>query len=135
MDYRPDVDGLLTLASERTVVEVMDRLEALLPRHGIRIFARINFSADAADEGLRLHPSELLIVGNPAAGTPLIVAHPSTAIDLPLKVLAWSSTGVGTRVSYNDPAYLQRRHGLSPVLLANIAGLGLLVAQAASSAR
>jgi uncharacterized protein (DUF302 family) len=127
-----DIDGLLTLASQRSVAEVMDRLEVLLPAHRILVFARINFSADAAAVGLSLHPTELLIVGNPTVGTPLMVASPSTAIDLPLKVLAWSGVGVGTRVSYNDPAYLQRRHGFSPGLVANIAGLGTLVARAAS---
>lgn len=132
MSDPPDVDGLITLASHRTVAEVMDRLAVLLPAHGIRIFARINFSADAAANGLSLDPTELLIVGNPTAGTPLIVARPSAAIDLPLKILAWSSVGVGTQVSYNDPGYLQRRHGFPPGLVANIAGLATLIARAAS---
>jgi uncharacterized protein (DUF302 family) len=127
-----EVDGLQTVVSHRTVADVLDRLEVLLSAQRIHIFARINFSADATANGLFLRPTELLIVGNPKAGTPLIVASPSSAIDLPLKVLAWTSDGHGTQISYNDPTYLQRRHGLSPTLVANIGGLGGLIERAAA---
>ncbi len=95
------------------------------------IFARINFSADARRAGLSLRPTELLILGSPKAGTPLMAATPSLAIDLPLKVLAWQDADDRVWVSYNAPEYLQRRHGFASELLKNIAGLGALVEAAA----
>jgi uncharacterized protein (DUF302 family) len=124
------VDGLVVLRSKRTVSDVMERLQALLQTRGIKIFAHINFSADASAEGIRLRPTEMLILGNPKAGTPLIEAAPSAAIDLPLKVLAWSDD-VGTAVAYNDPDYLRRRHGFPTELIQNIAGIAAIAAKVA----
>jgi uncharacterized protein (DUF302 family) len=95
------------------------------------VFAHLDFSADAAAEGMRLRPTQLLIVGNPRAGTPLMEAQPSVAIDLPLKILAWSEDGGSTMVAYNETEYLQRRHGFPAELEKNIAGVPALVAQAA----
>ncbi len=131
MSAQPAVDGLTTLPAPRGVTATLDRLEALAKERGLMIFARINFGADAARLGLSLRPTELLLLGSPKAGTPLMAATPSLAIDLPLKVLAWQATDDRVWVSYNTPEYLQRRHGLSAELLKNISGLGALVEAAA----
>lgn len=130
MGSEATVDGLKVLHSRLTVPQVMERLEELLKAHNIRVFSHLDFSADAAAEGIGLRATQMLIAGNPKSGTPLIEAQPSVAIDLPLKVLAWSENGQ-TRVAYNDPAYLQRRHGFPAALAKNIAGFGELVARAA----
>ena len=98
------------------------------------IFARINFAKDAAAAGLSMLPSELLILGNPASGTPLMVAAPSLALDLPLKVLAWQDNAGRSWVSYNAPDYLQQRHGFPAALLGNIAGLEKLLQAAITAA-
>jgi uncharacterized protein (DUF302 family) len=124
------VDGLIVIQSQRRVPEVMERLRELMKSRGIKVFAHLDFSADAAAEGIRLRPTQMLLAGNPKAGTPLMEAEPSVAIDLPLKALAWSEGGK-TAVAYNDPDYLRRRHGLPPELVNNIAGFGVLVALAA----
>jgi uncharacterized protein (DUF302 family) len=131
MSAQPTVDGLTTLPAPRGVTATFDRLEALAKERGLMIFARINFSADAGRVGLSLRPTELLLLGSPKAGTPLMAASPTLAIDLPLKVLAWQATDGRVWVSYNTPEYLQRRHGLSSELLKNISGLGALVEAAA----
>jgi uncharacterized protein (DUF302 family) len=125
------VDGMMRVHTGRTVPDVMQRLQDLLKSRGIRVFAHLDFSADARADGMRLRPTQLLIVGNPKAGTPLIEAQPSVAIDLPLKILAWSDEGESTTVAYNDPAYLRRRHGFPEELDKNIAGLAALVKAAA----
>jgi uncharacterized protein (DUF302 family) len=125
------VEGMMVLRTQRTVPEVMERLQELMKARGIKVFAHLDFSADAAAEGVRLRPTQLLIVGNPKAGTPLIEAQPSVAIDLPLKVLAWSEDGQPTTVAYNDPEYLRRRHGFPAELVKNISALGALIAKSA----
>ena len=94
---------------------------------GMTVFARINFSKDAAAVGLALRPTQLLILGSPASGTPLMAAAPSVALDLPLKVLAWQDDSNRCWVSFNAPEYLQQRHGFPEGLMANIAGLQKLV--------
>jgi len=124
------VDGLKVVRSRHTVPQVMERLQALMNARGIRVFAHLDFSADAAAEGIQLRPTQMLIVGNPKAGTPLIEAAPTVAIDLPLKVLAWSQDGE-TAVAFNDPEYLRRRHGFPVELVKNIAAIGALVGLAA----
>ena len=91
------------------------------------IFARVNFGRDAEKAGLKMHPSQLLILGNPKGGTPLMVAAPRTALDLPLKVLAWADETGQCWVSCNTPEYLQQRHGFPSALIANIAPLSALV--------
>jgi uncharacterized protein (DUF302 family) len=125
-----NVDGLSVLRSRYTVSQLMDRLRESMKAHGIKVFAHLDFSADASAEGLALRPTQMLIAGNPKAGTPLIEAKPSVAIDLPLKVLAWTEAGQ-TFVAYNDPEYLRRRHAFPESLGKNISGLGTLVARAA----
>jgi uncharacterized protein (DUF302 family) len=128
--HRP-VEGMMVVHTQRTVPDVMARLQELMKARGIRVFAHLDFSADAAADGTGLRPTQILIVGNPKAGTPLIEAQPSVAIDLPLKILAWSEDGQSTTLAYNDPEYLQRRHGFPAELVKNISGLGALIAKAA----
>jgi uncharacterized protein (DUF302 family) len=125
------IEGMMVLHTRRTVPDVMERLQELMKARGIKVFAHLDFGADAAGEGMRLRPTQLLIVGNPKAGTPLIEAQPSIAIDLPLKVLVWSEDGQSSTVAYNDPEYLRRRHGFPAELVKNISGLGALIAKAA----
>jgi len=119
--------GIQTVASSRGVDATLDRLESMAKSKGMTVFARINFSKDAAAVGLKLQPTQLLILGNPAGGTPLMVAAPKLALDLPLKVLAWQDESNRCWVSFNTPEYLQQRHGLPAALMANIAGLSKLV--------
>jgi uncharacterized protein (DUF302 family) len=120
-------NGIKIVAAASGVDEFMDRLESLAKKRGLTVFARINFAKDAAAVGLTLQPMQLLILGSPLAGTPLMVAVPGTALDLPLKVLAWQDTTNRCWVSYNTAEYLQQRHGFPGTLMANIAGLEKLV--------
>jgi len=119
--------GIKIVAAASGVDETMDRLESLAKKRGLTVFARINFAKGAAAVGLTMQPTQLLILGSPLAGTPLMVAVPGTALDLPLKVLAWQDTANRCWVSYNTAEYLQQRHGFPGALMANIAGLEKLV--------
>jgi uncharacterized protein (DUF302 family) len=125
--------GIKVVAASGGVDETMDRLESLAKQRGLTVFARINFAKDAAAAGLTMQPTQLLILGSPAAGTPLMVAVPGTALDLPLKVLAWQDAAKRCWVCFNTPEYLQQRHGFPAALLANIAGLEKLVRAAIAS--
>jgi len=128
-------NGIKVLAASSGVDATLDRLESLAKQRGLTVFARINFAKDAAAAGLSMPPTQLLILGSPAAGTPLMVAAPGTALDLPLKVLAWQDPANRCWVSFNTPEYLQRRHGFPAALTANIAGLEKLVLAAIASAQ
>ena len=123
--------GLAHVRTARPVAEALRRVEELATARGLTIFARIDFAADADRAGLRLPPTALLVLGNPRAGTPLMQAVPTSAIDLPLKVLAWQDADGQAWLSYNTPEYLRARHGLPESLVANIAGLARLVEAAA----
>jgi len=125
--------GIRVLAASSGVDETLDRLESLAKKRGLTVFARIDFARDAAAAGLKLAPTQLLILGNPAGGTPLMMATPGAALDLPLKVLAWDDGSGRCWVSFNTPEYLRQRHGFPAALIANIAGLEKLV-QAAITA-
>jgi uncharacterized protein (DUF302 family) len=127
------IDGLHIIETSRSVANAMDRLQTLAAARGLMVFARINFSADAARSGLALSATELMMLGSPKAGTPLIAAAPTVAIDLPLRVLAWSDAAGITHLAYNEPDYLQKRHGFAPALTTNIAGLAALVVEAAQA--
>lgn len=105
-------NGLITIESDFGPKETMDRLEADIKADGMRVFARINHAALAAETGQTLHPTELLIFGNPRAGTPLMRANQTMGIDLPLKVLVWQDETGKTWVTHNEPSWLARRHGL-----------------------
>jgi uncharacterized protein (DUF302 family) len=105
-------DGLITIASNHSVKDTIDRVEAALAAKGIAVFARIDHAAGAASAGMSLRPTELLIFGNPRAGTPLMQARQIVGIDLPLKLLAWEDAAGKVWLSYNDPRWLARRHAL-----------------------
>ena len=124
-------DGIVNVSSNYSVSETINRLESLVKSKQLTVFARIDFSGDAARAGLSMPPTQMLIFGNPKTGTPLMLAAPSVAIDLPLKTLAWQDGGGRVWLSYNAPEYLKRRHGLPETLLSNIAGIKALVDQAA----
>ena len=104
-------EGMLSVASPHDVATTMDRLEAALAEKGMTVFARIDHAAGAERAGLALEPTEVLVFGNPRVGTPLMGCSPSIAIDLPQKMLAWRTADGGTRLAWNDPAYLAERHG------------------------
>src|SRR6202040_3788403 len=109
------------------------RLETIVQSKGIAILARIDHSGDAAKAGLEMHPTKLLIFGNAKAGTPLMIASPTVAIDLPLKALVWEDADGKVWLSYNSPAYLQQRHGFPVDLEKNIAAIEPLLAQAVAN--
>jgi uncharacterized protein (DUF302 family) len=104
--------GVTNLVCKRSVIETADQLEALLKTKGMKIFARLDQAAEARAAGLTMRPMVLLLFGNPQAGTPLMIEHPSLAIDLPLKALVWESADGKILLSYNSPEFLQQRHGL-----------------------
>ena len=135
MSVNTSDQGIKIMAASSGIDETMDRLETLAKKRGLTVFARINFAKDAAAAGLTMQPTQLLILGSPAAGTPLMVAAPGTALDLPLKVLAWQDAANRCWVSFNTAEYLQQRHGFPTALIANIAGLEKLVQAAIASAQ
>jgi len=107
-------EGLVIVASSRGPRETMDRLAAAVAAQGMAIATRIDHAAAAESVGLALRPTEVLVFGNPRAGTPLMQAAPSLAIDLPLKALVWQDEAGATWLAHPDPAWLARRHGLDP---------------------
>jgi uncharacterized protein (DUF302 family) len=106
------------------------RLQSILKEKNITVFALIDHSGEAEKAGLKMRPTQLLIFGNPKGGTPLMVAAPRLAIDLPLKALAWQDEQGQVWLSHNSPEYLQQRHGFSSELMKNIAVVGALVQKA-----
>ena len=129
MTQLPD-NGMIHLSSPRTVMETLARLETIVQAKGLTILARIDHSGDAAKAGLEMHPTKLLIFGNAKSGTPLMIATPSVAIDLPLKALVWQDDEGKVWLSYNSPTYLKERHGIPENLLQNIAGIGPICSEA-----
>jgi uncharacterized protein (DUF302 family) len=121
--------GIVDKASNHTVDQTVDRVKNILQSKGVMLFAVIDHSGEAEKVGMKMRPTKLLIFGNPKAGTPLMLAAPSIAIDLPLKILVWEDAQGKVWVSYNSPEYLQERHGLPPELLQNIAVVELLAAK------
>jgi uncharacterized protein (DUF302 family) len=107
-------DGLITLRSSYGPKETMNRLETEVKAKGLTVFARIDHAAGAAEVGLPLPPTEVLIFGNAKGGTPLMQSVQTIGIDLPLKVLVWQDASGTTWLSYNDPSWLAKRHGASP---------------------
>lgn len=122
--------GLITKPSAHSVEETIDRLEAVLREKNIRIFTRIDQRAEAGKVGLQMPACELLIFGNPKAGTPLMIAEPTIAMDLPLKALAWEDRDGKVWLTYNAPEYLQERYSIPADLMKNISGIGGLIEQA-----
>lgn len=105
-------NGLITVPSNYSVKQTLDRLETALKAAGITIFARVDHSGGAAAVGLALRPTELLIFGNPKGGTPLMQANQMTGLDLPLRVLAWEDEAGNTNLTYNDVDWLAERYNL-----------------------
>ncbi|GAA6614473.1 DUF302 domain-containing protein [Scytonema sp. NUACC26] len=120
-------NGIISQSSPYSVTETLNRLEGTLQAKGITIFARIYRQAEAEKVGLSLLPTQLLLFGNPKAGTPLMVAEPTIALDLPLKILAWEAADGKVWLSYNDPNYLKQRFSLSDELVKNIAVVAPLI--------
>lgn len=125
------VTGIVDEPSNHSVEETVDRLKNILQSKGVRLFALVDHSGEAEKAGMKMPPTKLLIFGNPKGGTPLMLAAPSVAIDLPLKILVWEDAQKKTWVSYNSSAFLQERHNLPTELLQNIAVVETLAATAA----
>jgi uncharacterized protein (DUF302 family) len=130
-------DGLTTMVSNFAAKETMDRLEAEVKAKGMTVFARIDHAAGAAEVGLPLRPTELLIFGNAKAGTPLMQANQAIGIDLPLKALVFEDAAGKVWLSYNDPRWLAQRHGLgaavAPAINAMAAALNAVATKATKS--
>jgi uncharacterized protein (DUF302 family) len=126
-------NGMITLTSRHSVDETVKTVETALAAKGVKLFALIDHSGEAEKVGLHMPPTKLLIFGNPKAGTPLMVAVPSLAIDLPLKILVAEDAEGKVWISYNDPAYIQARHHLPQEVFQayNSTGVDLLAAKAA----
>jgi uncharacterized protein (DUF302 family) len=122
--------GVVRIASPHSVPETVTRLERLLKERGVLIFARIDFSGDAARAGLTMRPEQMLIFGNPKAGTPLMQSEPIAGLDLPLKALVFEDVAGRTWVAWNDPQYIVRRHALPAALAANLAAVTPLIERA-----
>jgi uncharacterized protein (DUF302 family) len=112
------------------VAETLRRLESVLKARNLSVFARVDHSGEAAKVGLSMRPTQLIIFGSPTAGTPLMIASPTLAIDLPLKALAWEDAEGTVWLSYNRPDYLQRRHEIPEEFMKNISGVGAVLEKA-----
>jgi uncharacterized protein (DUF302 family) len=119
----PSDNGIVTLRSPHSVTQTLQRLEALIAAKGIAVFARIDHSGEATKAGLSMPPTELLIFGSPKSGTPLMIASPTLALDLPLKALVWQDAEDAVWLSYNTPEFLKQRHSIPDNLVQNIAGI------------
>jgi uncharacterized protein (DUF302 family) len=123
-------EGLIQVASRYSVENTVAALKAVFVEKGLQVFAVIDHSGEAKKVGLRMRPTKVVIFGSPKAGTPLMVAAPSLAIDLPLKALVAEDADGKVSVTYNSPEYLQARHGVPAELIKNLAGAGALIAKA-----
>jgi uncharacterized protein (DUF302 family) len=124
-------DGLVDLPSNHSVDETVEKLMGILQAKGVTLFALVDHGGEAAKVDMKMRPTKLLIFGNPKGGTPVMLAAPSIAIDLPLKILIWEDAERKVLVTYNSPAYLQKRHHLPPELLQNIVVVEALAKAAA----
>jgi uncharacterized protein (DUF302 family) len=126
-----DENGIVTIPGHQSVDRTVHKLEEMLQTKGVKLFALVDHSGEAEKAGMHMRPTKLLIFGSPKAGTPLMIASPTVAIDLPLKVLVWEDAGGQVWISYNSQAYLQARHHLPADLAPNIAVVEALAAKAA----
>ena len=126
----PASNGIITQLSHHSVEQTVENLKNILQSKGITLFALIDHSGEAQKIGMQMPPTKLLIFGSPKAGTPLMLAAPSIALDLPLKILVWEDAEKKVWISYNSLEYLKDRHGLPPALLVNIAVVEILAAKA-----
>ncbi|TMC54398.1 MAG: DUF302 domain-containing protein [Chloroflexi bacterium] len=123
--------GIVDRVSNHSVDQTVDRLKGILRSRGLNLFAQVDHSGEAEKVGLKMPPTKLLIFGSPKAGTPLMLAAPSVAIDLPLKILVWQDGEGKVWLSYNSPEYLRERHGFAAELLQSISAVESLAAAAA----
>jgi uncharacterized protein (DUF302 family) len=123
--------GIIDTPSNHSVDETVEKLKGILQAKGVTLFALVDHSGEAEKAGLKMPSTKLLIFGSPKAGTPVMLAAPSSAIDLPLKILVWEDGHSKVWISYNSQQYLQERHGLPQELLANLAIVKTLAAKAA----
>lgn len=122
--------GIIDTPSNHSVDETVEKLKGLLQAKGVTLFALVDHSGEAEKVGMKMPPTKLLIFGSPKAGTPVMLAAPSSAIDLPLRILIWEDAQGTVRASYNSPDYLQERHGIPQELLQNITVVETLAATA-----
>ena len=127
-------EGLITLPSSHNAAETLSRFESELAVKGVTIFARVDHAANAAAVGMEMPPTYLLVFGSAKAGTPLMQAALTIGIDLPLKALIWQDAPGKTWLSYNDPAWLARRHGLGAASGSVVTGMATLLAALAKAA-
>lgn len=123
--------GLVDKQSNHTVEQTVEKLKNILQSKGVTLFALVDHSGEAEKVGMKMPPTKLLIFGNPKGGTPLMLAAPSVAIDLPLKILVWEDVSGKIWVTYNSPEFLRERHGIPQDLMQNIAVIETLAAKAA----
>ena len=123
-------EGIVKIPSHHSVDETVDKLKTILKSKGVTLFALVDHSGEAEKVGLKMPPTKLLIFGNPKGGTPLMLAAPSAAIDLPLKILVAEDVQGKVWISYNSPEYLKERHGFPDNLVPNIAVVQALAAAA-----
>jgi uncharacterized protein (DUF302 family) len=123
--------GMVHIATRHSIEDALGKLQAILHTKDIAVFALVDHSGEAAKVGMEMHPTKLLIFGNPKGGTPLMLAAPTIAIDLPLKILIWEDDQGKNWVSYNTPEYLAERHQLPPNLAQNIGFIAALAATVA----
>jgi len=128
------VDGLTTVQSAYGPKDTMDRLEAEVKAKGLTVFARIDHAVGAAEVGLPLRPTAMLVFGNAKGGTPLMQAAQTIGIDLPLKALVWQDAAGKTLLSYNDPGWIAKRHGLGHEVEATVGGLSTVLSGLAKAA-
>ena len=125
-------NGVVQVPSQHSFQDTFKRLKSIVLSHGLTVFATINIDSEAAEAaGLKMNPARLLIFGNPKAGTPLMVAAPTVALEFPLKVLVSEDSKGQVWLSYNSPLYLKERHGIPDELLKNISGIVQMVESAA----
>lgn len=130
MAGNPD-NGIVNKSSSHSVDQTAEKLKNILQAKGVTLFALIDHSGEAEKVGMTMKPTKLLVFGNPKAGTPLMLAAPSSAIDLPLKLLVWEDSQKKVWISYNSPQYLRDRHGFPGELVENIAVIENIAAAAA----
>jgi uncharacterized protein (DUF302 family) len=123
--------GIIDKPSNHSVDETVQKLKGILQSKGVMLFAMVDHSGEAAKVGMKMRPTKLVVFGSPKAGTPLMLAAPRSAIDLPLKILVWEDAEGKVWVSYNSPSYLQQRYGFPLEMLQNIAVVETLAAKVA----
>jgi|SRR5581483_2635965 len=126
--------GIINVVSNYSVDQTVERLKQMLEAKGVTLFVLVDHSGEAAKVGMKMRPTKLLIFGSPKAGTPIMLAAPSTALDLPLKILIWEDEQGKVWTSYNSTEYLQERHGVPQQLIQNLAVVEALASKAAEKA-